>query len=134
VLEVLVPVRLVNPKNQRGHWAQHWRTVCTLRDATTAAVYRAHGRSDALTRLRRLVAAGGRLHITLTPILPRAFDSDGCVAAVAPIRDELAALLMPGRRPGQGDGPADGHVWTVAPAEVTRDRGRFGCRVRVEGA
>lgn len=114
ILELTLPLRVVNWANAREHWRARARRVASERR---------------LTRCYCLALLEHRhdprpLTVTLTRIAPRSFDSDGLAISFKAVRDEVAALL------GRDDGPTSGITWVYA-----QDRGApktYAARVVVE--
>ena len=88
---VMWGVETKSEQNQRGHWAVKARRVAAQRQQTAAwlAGYRIHLLLVGL----EVRDQGGRLRVTLTRIGRRKFDSDGAVASLKAVRDEVARLL-----------------------------------------
>ena len=118
-LEVFVPVHLVNALNRRDGWAVSARRARTQRDAVAAVVLATLGRA------RFSVPPSRPKAITFDVYVGRAFDSDGCQAAVKHVRDGLidAGVIA-------DDGPATGHVFTYAQHPRT-PRAARGVRITV---
>lgn len=99
-----VPLTVTNPSNNsHGHWSKHARRQKLTRQAFVTHV-RAMGfmpfvkfympkppRKYAVARWEPPYALP--LVVTMTRLAPRRFDDDGAVAAMKPIRDQLAELL-----------------------------------------
>ncbi len=125
-LTLFVRGQLVNPTNQRWkHWRARHKWSSEWRERTAMACHLADTRAATFKRLRGQTARGGKLRVLFTPVGPRRFDDDGIVAALKPVRDELASLFL------TRDGPEDGHTWTVGPQGVTQDRTFWGVTLTV---
>lgn len=84
-IEVVLPLALVNPTNSRAFWRARSTRVKRERSVTRLVLQAA----GALPFFRETPAPW---RVELVRRSPRAFDSDGLVAAFKGIRDEVAAI------------------------------------------
>ena len=111
-LTVFVATRLVNPTNERSHWAVRARRVKVQRETAAVSVH------VALSRLVTATSVYGSesdlwntpaerpKYITFTAYVARKFDTDGLQAACKSIRDGLQDCGLI-----HSDGPDSGHIF-----------------------
>lgn len=101
LLAVSVPVQLVSEANAREHWSSRARRAARQREATTASLWRHPGRLAGPA----LLAAHGRLEVTLVRRGARLLDDDNLAGSCKHVRDAVAAWL------GCDDGPRGPCAW-----------------------
>lgn len=89
MISVDIPVRLVNGLNLSEHWAARARRAKTQRSAAQLAMRTRSGWLEECA-MRRHIADGGRLSVTIVRRGGRRMDSDGLIASAKHVRDGVA--------------------------------------------
>lgn len=84
-------IHLWSEANMSGHWSKGYNRK-TYQQNLVAQKWYTEG-----------VDLNPPVIITLTRMAPRTLDSDNLVTAFKSIRDRVASLLVPGKRPGRAD-------------------------------
>jgi len=112
--ELKVPMRLLSEANIH----QHWRKKHERNKKQQAAVR--------LTWLSKRPCVSLPCKVSLTRSGPRKLDYDNLVYAFKAIRDEVAGLLIPGRKDGQAD--SDERIEWIYSQEI----GLYGICIEIE--
>lgn len=114
MISVDIPVRLVNGLNSREHWAARARRAKTQRSAAKLAMRSRCDWTDECA-MRRHIADGGRLSVTIVRRGGRRMDSDGLIASAKHVRDGVADWI------GIDDGD-ERVTWRVEQGSAPRGR------------
>ena len=96
-----IPIRTISEANARGHWAKNLK----LHDAQKfLARTLTKNALDELPVDHELRQRNTPINILMVRLAPRKLDDDNCVSSMKCIRDSIADVLVPGKRPGMADG------------------------------
>lgn len=84
-------IRLWSEANMGGHWSKGYNRKNYAQNLVAQKWY------------TEGIDLTPPVDVTLTRLAPRALDSDNLVTAFKAVRDRVASLLVPGKRPGRAD-------------------------------
>lgn len=88
---LFVKIRLWSESNMSGHWSKGYNRKNYAQNLVAQKWY-----TEGVDMMPPVT-------VTLTRMAPRMLDSDNLVTAFKAIRDRVASLLVPGKRPGRAD-------------------------------